>query len=200
MKRCRTCKSKFEPFNSLQIVCGPVCALQYAQKEKIKAAEGKAKQAKKELLEFNRRQISWQHEQCKTSFNRMRVQEEFQWFAERGLEPECISCGKIKMDWCCGHLKTVGAQSGLRYDRTNTYLQCNKYCNQSLSGNLSGNKRTRGYLAGLVERFGEARAGEIIEYCESKTEPVKWNWQEMEAWRKEWNEQFRELQRQRKAA
>jgi len=29
---------------------------------------------------------------------------------------------------------------------------------------------------------------------------MKWDWQEMEAWRKEWNEQFRELQRQREAA
>ena len=165
-----------------------------------KAEKTKKAKASKERLEFNRRHLPWQHGQCKTAFNRMRVQEEFQWFAERGLEPECISCGKTKMDWCCGHFKTVGSQSGLRYDRMNTYLQCNRYCNKGLSGNIEGNKNTRGYKRGLAERFGEKRAQEIIDYCESNTAPVKWDWQEMEAWRKSWNEQFRELQKQREAA
>jgi len=200
MKKCKVCKSPFEPFNSLQIACGASCALQYVQKEKIKDAERKTKQAKKERLEFNRRHLPWQHEQCKTSFNRLRVQEEFLWFAERGLEPECISCGKKNMDWCCGHFKSVGAQSGLRYDRRNTFLQCNRYCNQALSANLDGNKNTRGYKRGLAERFGEHEAKDIIEHCESRTAPVKWYWQEMEDLRKEWNDQFRELQRQREAA
>jgi len=200
MKKCRVCKSKFEPFSSLAVACSQSCAIKHVRAEAEKKEAKKGRQARKERLEFNRRNIPWQHEQCKTSFNRMRVQEELQWFAERGMQPECISCGKQNMDWCCGHLKTVGAQSGLRYDRANTFIQCNKYCNQSLSGNLSGNKNTRGYLAGLMERFGEVRAGEIIDYCKSKTEPMKWDWQEMEAWRKSWNEKTRELQKQRAAA
>ena len=200
MKKCKVCKTPFEPYNSLAVACSASCALIHGKAETAKRAAKKTKQAKKERLEFNRRHLRWQHEQCKTSFNRLRVQEEFQWFAERGLEPECISCGKVKMDWCCGHFKTVGAQSGIRYDRMNAYLQCNRYCNQSLSGNLDGNKNTRGYKRGLAERFGEDAAQQIIKHCETKTAPIKWDWQEMEAWRKEWNEQFRELQKQREAA
>jgi hypothetical protein len=97
------------------------------------------------------------------------------------------------MDWCCGHYKTVGAQSGLRYDRQNTFLQCNRYCNKGLSGNIAGNKNTRGYTQGLADRFGQAEADKIIEYCEARTAPVKWDWQELEAWRKEWNIKYREL-------
>ena len=200
MKKCKVCKSQFEPFNTLAVACSASCALIHGKAETAKKAAKVKKQSRKELTEFKRRNIRWQHDQCQTSFNRLRVQEELMWFSRRGLEPECISCGKIKMDWCCGHFKTVGAQSGLRYDRTNTFLQCNRYCNQALSGNLDGNKNTRGYKRGLAERFGEDDAREIIEHCESKTAPVKWDWQEMEAWRKEWNEQFRELQRQREVA
>jgi len=200
MKKCKVCKSLFNPYSSLAVACSQNCALVHVQNENDKKAAKVKKQSRKELTEFKRRNIRWQHDQCQTSFNRMRVQEELMWFSRRGLEPECISCGKIKMDWCCGHFKTVGAQSGIRYDRMNTYLQCNRYCNQALSGNLDGNKNTRGYKRGLSERFGEDAARQIIEHCESKTAPVKWDWQEMEAWRKEWNEQFRELQRQREAA
>ena len=211
MRKCRhkECRAELPPVKASKPIeiagyCSYDCAakdgLAKARKTKEREVKDQGKQAKKERLEFYRRQIPWQHEQCKTSFNRMRVQEELMWFSRRGLEPECISCGKIKMDWCCGHFKTVGAQSGIRYDRMNTYLQCNRYCNQALSGNLDGNKNTRGYKRGLAERFGEDDAREIIEHCESKTAPVKWDWQEMEAWRKEWNEQFRELQRQREAA
>ena len=99
-------------------------------------------------------------------FNKLRKLEEFEWFASRGLEPECISCGKKNMDWCCSHLKTVASQGALRYDRDNTKLACNRYCNKALSGNINGNKTSRGYLVGLAERFGEDEAKRIIEYCE----------------------------------
>ena len=79
-------------------------------------------------------------------------------------------------------------------------MQCNKACNESLSGNIEGTKTTRGYKRGLADRFGEDEAQRIIDYCESNTAPVKWDWQEMEAWRKEWNQAIRELERERKAA
>ena len=114
---------------------------------------------------FNEKDLSWQHKTCKPAFNKSRVMEELKWFADRNLEPTCISCNKPNMDWCCGHYKTVGSAGGMRYDRKNTYLQCNKYCNMSLSGNISGNTSTRGYLQGLKERFGFAEGQDIIDYC-----------------------------------
>lgn len=199
-KKCRICKVEFKPFNSLQVACSPGCALQVGKKQVAKRAEKAAKQARAERREFNRRDLTWQHKQCQRVFNRMRVLEEMQWFRERGLEPECISCGKTCMDWCCGHFKTRGAQSGLRYDRTNTFLQCNKACNESLSGNIEGNRTSRGYKQGLVDRFGEAEAKQIMDYCESNTAPVKWDWQELEALRKQWSQRIRELERGRLAA
>jgi len=200
MRKCRHCKTeipKISESTPMQVMgyCDFDHAAKYGMIKAKASIEKKAKQksqkAGKDRLDLNRRHLPWQHKQCKTSFNRMRVQEEFQWFAERGLEPECISCGKKNMDWCCGHYKTVGAQSGLRYDRQNTYLQCNRYCNKGLSGNLAGNKNTRGYTQGLADRFGQDEADRIIAYCEAQTAPVKWDWQEMEDWRKAWNIKYR---------
>lgn len=200
MKKCRVCPNKFEPYNSLQVACSPQCALEIGRQQTAKKAEKAAKQARAERREFNRRDLTWQHKQCQKVFNRMRVLEEKQWFRERGMEPECISCGKTHMDWCCGHFKTRGAQSGLRYDRTNTFLQCNKACNESLSGNIEGNRTSRGYKQGLVDRFGEDEAQRIIDYCESNTAPVKWDWQELEALRKQWSQRIRDMERGRLAA
>ena len=130
----------------------------------------------------------------------MRVLEEMLWFEMVGLEPTCISCNKPNMDWCCGHFKTRGAQPELRYDRKNTYLQCNKYCNSSLSGNIEGNKNTRGYKQGLIDRFGEAEAAEIVEHCENFTLLDKWSWQELEAMRKQFNKKIRLLESARPTA
>jgi hypothetical protein len=188
LKVCRGCGDAFTVMRPMQSVCSVPCAqkVHALNKEKkaskiVKAATIKRdKASRKAVLDLNRRSIPWQHKRTKTVFNKMRVLEEFQWFEDHNLPPTCISCGKENMDWCCGHYQSVGSTGGLRYDRQNTYLQCNKYCNKELSGNISGNKTTRGYEKGLIERFGEDKAHSIMEYCKSNTGPVKWYWEDME--------------------
>ena len=111
MKRCRTCKSKFEPFNSLHVVCGPVCALQYAQKEKIKAAEGRAKDQRKWVKE--------QKERLKSRGDHAReAQKEFNAFIRaRDEHLPCISCESYTAgQYHAGHYRTVKAAPELRYD------------------------------------------------------------------------------------
>ena len=98
------------------------------------------------------------------------------------------------MDWCCGHFKTRGSQRELAYDEKNTYLQCNRYCNKGLSGNINGNKTTRGYLQGLRDRFGEREAQGIIEYCEQKR-VKKWTCEELIEMRKKFNAEIRRLEK-----
>ena len=206
MRKCRKCRKELPKAKDCQDgyqkagFCGNTCmadhGLDKARERLERQYKVKRKEARKDKREFNKRDITWQHKQCQPVFNRMRVLEEMEWFHSRGLEPECISCGKKNMDWCCGHFKTVGAQSGLRYDSMNTYLQCNRYCNKGLSGNIYGNKTTRGYIQGLKDRFGEDEAQRIIDYCESNTAPVKWDWEQMEADRKEWNKRIREMKKE----
>jgi hypothetical protein len=201
MASCKHCKAPATLKIQMANFCSVDCAYNHARnmqdkakKRKEQKAARQVKQNKKDLLELNRRNVDWQHELTQKSFNKMRVLEDLLWFKERGLQPECISCGK-KHDFCCGHLKSRGAYSAIRYDRRNTFLQCNAYCNRQLSANIDGTKHSRGYKAGLAERFGAEQAKEIIEYCESQTQTVKYEWQQLEEMRKGFNAEVRRLQK-----
>ena len=197
-KKCKICSNTFTAFNSLATVCSVPCAAELGKssREKKERKEIKIKnterQDKKRI--FNENDLSKQHKLTKTVFNRLRVLQEKKWFADRGLWPECISCGKEDMDWCCGHFKTVGSQGNLRYDLMNTYLQCNWACNKNLSGNIEGNKTSRGYKQGLRDRFGDDEGSRIIEYCETNTEVKKWIGVELKEMRKEFSRQIREIE------
>lgn len=186
--------------------CSIECALSYTSRAQEKAREKqlakagrdhreKEKAVRKAVRELNKHDVRWQHKKTQQAFNKMRVLEEMLWFKERGKKPTCISCGQTKGNdqWCCGHFKTVGAHGVLRYDRNNTYLQHNRRCNMGLSGDIGGTKTTRGYKQGLKERFGEDEGQAIIDYCESKTEVKKWEWQELESMRKQFNCRIREI-------
>lgn len=190
MARCKVCRDKFEPKYFLQKAClNPKCLAEWSKKDREIKAD-KVHAVKKKAFKLSDTKL--QHDLTQAVFNKLRVLQEKKWFADRGLEPECISCGKQNMDWCCGHFKSRGAQGNLRYDEKNTYLQCNRYCNMGLSGNISGNKTTRGYVAGLFVRFGEI-AQSIIDYCESNTAVKKWTGEELQEMRKTFNLQIKEL-------
>jgi len=197
-KTCPVCKSKWQPFSSLEKVCSIRCAVKQVDLNKVKAKAKEEKAFKQETTrlkkQFYANDLRKQHELTQKAFNRMRVLEELKWFQDRGLEPVCVSCAKPNMDWCCGHLKTRGSQPNLRYDPNNTFLQCNRYCNMGLSGNIEGNKTTRGYKVGLVERFGEEEGQRIIDYCETHTEVKKWQCDELIERRQFFNKRIRELE------
>ena len=187
MAKCKFCRkpgATLKPTGKMSCFCNFECfkneGLKLVQKaEKIRIKDENQEQIRKKK-EFYSSDIKWQHKTCKTAFNKSRVLQELKWFKEHGLEPECISCGKKNMDWCCGHFKTVGASGALRYSRLNTFLQCNKYCNMSLSGNISGNKNTRGYINGLLERFGKNKGQRIIDLCEKMQHKTKkWSCEEV---------------------
>lgn len=193
-KKCRSCSHRFQVFRSTQKVCSLECGIELARVEADKKEKAESRKNRKALRDYNRKDLRWQHKQTQKAFNRMRVLQELEWFKKEGKEPECISCGKKYMDWCCGHLKTVGAQPALRYDELNSFLQCNRYCNMGLSGNIEGNKTTRGYKQGLKDRFSINEAYLIIEHCESHRDSKNWTWQELEDMRKQFNQEIRRVE------
>lgn len=217
-KKCRQCKSFFPVDTGIIVPLGFFCSNDHRfdygmkqtdkvlevgkkaaakkQRAEVKAIKEKKKKDTKESRDFKRKNLDWQHSKTQPVFNRMRVLEEFLWFQDRGLEPECISCGKTKMDWCCGHHKSRGAKKELCYDRKNTFLQCNWRCNSNLSANIDGDMGTRGYLAGLRDRFGEIEGQELIDYVNRHHPPKKWAWQELETFRAECSARIRELEKQ----
>lgn len=204
-RRCTYCKTYKEAEKGIStpfgFFCGDSCRYDLAMKQtkslllKSKAITKKKidKEFKERKAKFNLNDVPKQHSLTQTVFNRMRVLQEIKWFKDRGLEPECISCGKTSMDFCCGHFKSRGAQGNLRYDVKNTFLQCNRYCNMALSGNIEGNKNTRGYKVGLVERFGKKKADSIINYCEENTQVKKWTGPELQELRASFNKQIKSL-------
>lgn len=195
MRTCPECKEKYSPkYSSLQPTCNEFkCMAEHATNTRLKKEKSQKQEDKEFKRKFQLKDLDYQHKLTRAVFNRMRVIEEKLWFTDRGIEPYCISCQRENMDWSCGHLKTVGAQGNIRYDRMNTYLQCNWACNKNLSGNINGNKTSTGYLAGLLLRFGEEEGQRIIDYCDSHTKPAKWDGQWLINFRKECNARIREL-------
>jgi len=169
---------------------------QAADKERaIKRAAKEVKQKNaKQKREFYDNDVNHQLGLTQIVFNKLRKLQELKWFSDNGIEPTCISCDKPNMDWCCGHLKTVGSQGAIRFDEVNTYLQCNRYCNKGLSGNINGNKTTRGYIQGLKDRFGEKKAQEIVDYCEVDR-VAKWDAGEVKKMRIAMRKEIRVLER-----
>ena len=197
MAKCKICKAKFEAKYFLQKTCfEPKCLAAWSKLDmqsknsttkKVKAIEVKAN--KKAVVELNKRSLKYQHKLTQPEFNKLRRLQEFKWFSERGLEPVCISCQKPlgNDQWCNGHFKSVGSNGRLRYDFANSYLQHNKNCNSSKSGDAVN------YEKGLIIRFGEEKGREIISYCEENNKPLKRSWQDIEALRRDFNKQIKEL-------
>lgn len=209
-KRCKHCKEYSLAIEGFQAPLGWFCSYDHAcefgrgkakaTQEKARKAdtrerETKRKAARKAVKDLNRNTLSWQHKQTQKSFNKMRVLEEKLWFARRGIEPECISCGKTGMDWACGHLATVGASGRLRYSRINTKLQCNRYCNMGLSGNISGNSSTRGYKQGIIDRFGDSVGARMLAAIKGSSGVYRWNCEQLEAMRAQFNCRIRMLEK-----
>ena len=194
-RRCKVCKERYKPkYTSLQSTCNNIsCVITFGKKQQDKARKESDKAFRQKVVIED---VQYQHKLTQKIYNQMRVLEELKWFADEGIEPYCISCLKTKMDWCCGHFKTVGSQGNLRYDEMNTYLQCNRYCNMGLSGNIEGNKTSIGYKSGLKARFGPEEGRLIIDYCETNTDPRKWNWLELKEFRAECSARIRQLSKQ----
>lgn len=212
MRKCRVCEMPFKPrFHSMEQDCSDDCTIKWlrspAAQKGMSAARRQVdryhkqvkKDGKKKSLEFKRQvqlqDVDYQIKTTQPVFNRMRVLEELRWFADRGIEPFCISCKRTKMDWSCGHFKTRGAQGNLRFCRFNTHLQCNWRCNRNLSGNINGDKTSIGYKAGLLLRFGD-EGQRIIDYCETHTEKVKWDPEYLISFRAECRAKIRTLEKE----
>lgn len=198
--KCKHCRDYFPRASMIKVVVGRFCtkscmidwSMQNIEKGRKKIAQYERKKNALEKKLFNDNDKKKQLESTQTAFNKLRRLQEFKWFKDRNIEPYCISCGKTNMDWCTGHFKTIGSHSELRFDPMNTYLQCNRYCNMGLSGNITGTKTTIGYIEGLKKRFGETKAQQILDYC-GQTKIKTWECDELILMRAQFNKQIKEI-------
>lgn len=163
-KACRNCRSAFIPHRPMQVVCGPMCALERARKKreaeekKAKAAELKQDRVKREAQKTVPILIA----EAQKEFNA--------YIRARDHDKLCICCGRplgasdVGGAFDCGHYRSTGSASHLRFDERNAHAQrkdCNRY----------GAGRAVDYRVGLIQRIGL----EAVESLESDNEVVKWD-------------------------
>lgn len=179
MKKCRICKAKFEPFNSLQVACSPACALQKAQKDLRKGAERKAKEQRKWTREQRQRLKSrndWRKD-AQVAFNA--------YIRARDSHRGCISCGTHTAgQFHAGHYRTTKAAPELRFEELNCHKQCAQ-CNNFDSGNIVE------YRINLIQRIGQ----EAVDWLEGPHEPKHYTIEDFQRIIKHYRKEARELER-----
>jgi len=157
LKTCKQCKSRFVPARPLQVVCGPMCGIERAKKARL-TTEKKQDRVKRESLKTIPQLIA----EAQKEFNA--------YIRERDKDQPCICCGHplgsgdVGGSYDCGHYRSTGSASHLRFDEDNAHAQ-RKVCNRYGAG------RAVDYRIGLVARIGLAR----VEAIESNNEMVKWD-------------------------
>lgn len=179
MKKCRVCKAKFEPFNSLQQVCSTACALQKAQKDLQKDAERKAKEQRKWIRE-QKAKVKSRGEHLKEAQQAFNA-----YIRERDRHRPCISCGTYTAgQYHAGHYRTTKAAPELRFEELNCHKQCAQ-CNNFDSGNIVE------YRISLIQRIGQ----EAVDWLEGPHEAKHYTTDELKEIKRKYRAMKRELER-----
>ncbi|HCP19603.1 recombination protein NinG [Spongiibacter sp.] len=179
MKKCRVCKTKFEPFNSLQQVCSTACALQKAQKDFQKDAERKAKEQRKWIRE-QKAKVKSRGEHLKEAQQAFNA-----YIRERDRHRPCISCGTYTAgQYHAGHYRTTKAAPELRFEELNCHKQCAQ-CNNFDSGNIVE------YRISLIQRIGQ----EAVDWLEGPHEAKHYATDELKEIKRKYRAMKRELER-----
>jgi len=124
MKRCKSCREQFTPFNSLQKYClKDECV-------KVFVAELKEKEWKKRKAKAKAEMLTVQ------DYVKMAQQVFNAYINKRDSGKPCISCGKkITGRVNASHYYNANNHWNVRFDENNVHSSCIT-CNQYLSGNL----------------------------------------------------------------
>ena len=193
--RCAHCKQKFIPDRPSQIVhleCVEAWALAQAAKREREEAKKARMAAGVERAETKRRKDSVKTipqliREAQTSFNA------FVRARDAGLP--CICCGRTGTSvdglgshgWDCGHYRSTGSASHLRFNEDNAHRQlvhCNRY----------GAGRAVDYRIGLIARIGLAR----VEALESNNHVHKWTADELRGIKATYQAKLKELESKEK--
>lgn len=203
MTRCanKDCRHKL-PKGALPMVCNSVCrdmaiAQAIAKKraaDKRAAARAKnlvEREAKEQRKQFRLKRQEYYNNDYAHQFDlTKKAAQKLANTLDAGLE--CISCGCGRsVQFCGGHFRTVGAHRELALDLRNIHGQCNRNCNMALSGNIGGTKRTRGFRAGLLARYGQA----LVDFLETAHPAERLTCEKLIAIRAEYAAETRRLEK-----
>lgn len=153
MKRCKVCRTPFEPRLPMAQVCSIDCARSLAVSVRGKAEkqaaikQRKADRERKEKL----KSLSQLANEAQREVNR--------YVRARDFKEGCISCDKPATwqgQWHASHFRSIGAASQLRFNLWNIHKACS-VCNNHLSGNI------RNYDPRLKTKIGDEKHAFLLE-------------------------------------
>lgn len=179
MKPCKHCATPFTPQRPLQAVCSPRCAGRYVKEQK-KAEAVQTRERRAAMKTIPQLIKEAQH-----AFNA--------YIRERDKYKPCICCGASLVrggsstggEFDCGHWRSVGSASHLRFDERNAHGQ-RKVCNRYGAG------RAVEYRAGLIDRIGASE----VEALEADNRTHKWQRDELIAIRATYIQKLKDLKRE----
>lgn len=179
-KACKQCKVKFQPERQLQACCSPKCALDKAiadrKKKEADTALQERKRIKKEAREARKVKNYDKANDYSKQFDltKKQIQKWVNHVRDAGMP--CISCSTTNnVVYCGSHYRTAGGNQEIALDTRNIHRACNRYCNKALSGNISGNKTTHGYIVGLINRYGQ----EYVDWLDGYHPPKKYSCEQL---------------------
>lgn len=176
LRLCDQCDGPFWPARAMQRVCSPVCAgrLVKAKKQAERATVKQRKEAIKTIPDLIR--------EAQVAFNAF--------VRARDADKPCICCGNPLGDgdiggaYDCGHYRSTGSASHLRFDERNAHAQ-RKQCNRYGAG------RAVDYRIGLIARIGR----EAVEALESDNGVRKWTREDLIAIKQTYKQKLREMKK-----
>lgn len=178
-KDCKHCGACFLPARPLQAVCSPMCAIRVGRTAKKEEAE--RTKARKAAIKTIPQLIA-------------AAQKEFNAFIRaRDRVRPCICCGRTAQmgygnsahGWDCGHYRSTGSASHLRFHEDNAHRQlviCNRY----------GAGRAVDYRIGLIARIGLER----VEALEADNKVRKWDRDELVAIKELYRAKLKQLEKE----
>lgn len=182
-KPCAACKSKFTPARPMQRVCGPLCGLELARNNRVKAEKVAAvterKETKAKLEKF--KTIAKLIAAAQIPFNAF--------IRERDQAKGCFVCGRPFRDVAgqvqhAGHVRSRGAAGHLRFNEDNCMGEC-EGCNGPHGA------KPHQIKAGAIARIGQAR----YEALEADNTPRKWGREELIAIKTAYQAKTKEMKR-----
>lgn len=175
-KTCH-CGKEFMPARPMQAVCGVACA-----RRKV-VADAKAERVKVRQRKEAIKTIPDLIKEAQVAFNKF--------IRLRDRDQPCICCGRplgtgdVGGAFDCGHYRSTGSASHLRFDERNAHGQA-KVCNRYGAG------RAVDYRIGLIARIGR----EAVEALESDNAVRKWSREGLTAIRDGYRAKVRELEKE----
>ena len=198
-RKCRNCKEYFRVKamtpNYIKW-CSPECreamaleALHKVQHNKVKLRERAERKAK--TKDRVRRTNYWNNDYRHQFKLAKQAAQKLANVLDKDLP--CICCDEPRgnAQWSGGHYKTAGGHPELALNMINIHGQRNALCNGHKSGNLSGDKHSKGFTQGIIDRYGQ----EMVDYLQSYHPPKNYTCEELITIKKAYRKEVRYIER-----